>query len=107
MWINERDRPRFAARYGISEAAADSLRCTGEHVHARQSGGSDDQWNIAAACIRCNRARHENNQDPMPLQHRQKVGDAMAAGVWHVPEIHVAFAGRAGTTLVGKPPAMG
>jgi 5-methylcytosine-specific restriction endonuclease McrA len=105
IWNTDRERNQLISRHGISEDAAKSLQCTAEHMQARQDDGTHDQWNIVAACLRCNRARHEGGAGATPLQHRQRVADAMANGMWHLPEIHAAFAGIAGTTVVGPPPA--
>jgi hypothetical protein len=103
IWNTEKQRRQLIVRYGVSEDAAKSLQCTAEHIQARQDDGSNEQANIVAACLRCNRARHEGGVSATPLQHRQRVADAMADGAWHLSEIHTAFAGVVGTTVVSRP----
>ena len=80
MW---EDSPEsFAALYGITIAQARAFQCTAEHLHARCDGGADDASNIVAACLRCNRQRHQCKH---PLDHhayRKHVRDAIARGKW-------------------------
>jgi HNH endonuclease len=104
MWLADRELPRFAALHGISEDAAQALRCTAEHVNPRQDGGAEEQRNIVAACMHCNRERHANGATATPLRHRQRVMDAMADGVWHRSEIHRAFAATAATVTKDSSP---
>jgi hypothetical protein len=104
MWLGEADAAAFAQRHGLSSSATLALRCTAEHMQARQAGGSHDPWNIVAACRRCNMGRHQGDNALDPLQYRQHVADALAQGVWHVAEIQNAFGGMAGTTVVGPAP---
>ena len=104
MWLKDTDAARFASDYGLSQEATRSLRCTAEHMEARQDGGTHDQWNIVAACLHCNRQRHANGSTATPVAHRYRVAEAMGDGVWHIPEIQNAFAGMAGTTVVSRAP---
>ena len=92
IWNTEKERRQLMARHDLTEDAVKSLQCTAEHVQARKDDGTNEEANIVAACLRCNRARHEGGAGTTPLQHRQRVADAMAEGVWHLPEIHRAFA---------------
>lgn len=96
MWLSIEEAPGFAQRHGLSLVAAQTLRCTAEHMRARQDGGSHDPWNIVAACQRCNLARHQSGLQVSPLQYRQQVANAVAEGTWHLSEIQDAFAGDPG-----------
>lgn len=48
----------FAARHRLTRKQALQFKSTAEHLVARQDGGLDSESNIAAACQRCNLARH-------------------------------------------------
>lgn len=75
---------KFTALHGLMPKLASQLRCTADHLIARQDGGGDSRENIAAACTWCNR-RHLNRSDNAPPfdKYRQRVQRRMAAGVWH------------------------
>ncbi|MCU7376155.1 HNH endonuclease [Paucibacter sp. O1-1] len=60
---------------GLSLRQSLLLRCTAEHLRARQDGGGDGQANIAAACAHCNALRHRARDPLSPL--------AFAAHVQH------------------------
>jgi 5-methylcytosine-specific restriction endonuclease McrA len=81
MWSDHPEE--FAHKYGISLRQARILKCTGEHLHARQDGGSDVASNIAAACLYCNQQRHRRRQAPSPELHMQRVRQKIARGLWH------------------------
>lgn len=70
------------------------LRCTAEHLTARQDQGRDSAQNIVAACWWCNTRRHKGREDnaPNPQKYRQRVQSLMKRGRWHpVSAIAVAF----------------
>lgn len=45
-------------QFQLTPKEARSLQCTAEHLTARCDGGRDSAYNIAAACLHCNRTRH-------------------------------------------------
>lgn len=83
----EGDPDGFARRYGLSLRQALLLRCTAEHLRARQDGGGDGKANVAAACAHCNMLRHRARDPLSPLafaahvQHRLKRGAWLPAGM--------------------------
>ncbi len=81
MW---RDSPEtFAEVHGIKLAQARHFQCTAEHLVARQDGGKDGSLNIAAACIRCNRLRHQRKIPPEPMRYQAHVQKRLDKGKWH------------------------
>lgn len=69
MW--ERNGRAFARRYGLTKRMTRCLRCTAEHLLARQDQGKDVKENIVAACSWCNQQRHRssaNAPDPRTWQ---------------------------------------
>ncbi len=66
MWTS--NARAFAKLLGISRKQALPLRCTAEHLIARQDGGTDAQDNIVAACYACNHERHELPLAPTPRE---------------------------------------
>jgi hypothetical protein len=86
MWLRSPHELEFAAP---SNRAAELLRCTAEHLQAKSRGGKDVAKNIAAACWRCNFARHRRPNPPDPDAYRQLVQRRMAAGHWHDRWVHV------------------
>lgn len=61
------------------------LKCTAEHVVARQDGGKDARKNIVAACLWCNRERHRGRQCTAPdaTVYKATVTKLVAKGKWH------------------------
>ena len=57
MWAE--DPETFAKVHRLSQRVMRGLQCTAEHLRARRDGGGDTQENIVAACLRCNRQRHQ------------------------------------------------
>ena len=64
MW--SADPSEFAKQYGVTIHQAVRLRCTAEHLRARQDGGDDSPDNIVAVCLHCNNARHRKKLPPSP-----------------------------------------
>lgn len=89
MWT--RNPLEFASKHNITPAQAKRLQCTGEHLEARQDGGSDTHSNIVAACLHCNQGRHCRNQAPPPDLYKQLVRKRMAKGRWHHQEVFQRF----------------
>ena len=49
MWLEK--KREFAAKHRITKKLAKRLRCTAEHLIARQDGGTDERENIVAAYL--------------------------------------------------------
>lgn len=98
MW---RSAPEELAPLGLRARTATPLRCTAEHLVARQDGGGDGRANLAAACWFCNQGRHRRKQPLSPDAYRALVRQRMAKGKWHPcclagmpPNLRVMGAGR-------------
>lgn len=89
MW--EDDLESFCRARKIEHCHAERLRCTAEHLHARQDGGLDTVENIVAACIHCNHSRHSGNQNPNPGEYSRFVREELRRGSWHCPDLLTAF----------------
>lgn len=87
MW--ERDPNAFAYRYRLAQGVLARLRSTGEHLVARQDGGSDRGGNIVAACQFCNSTRHRAKHPLDADRYREHVKRRLWGGSWHPPEIRV------------------
>jgi 5-methylcytosine-specific restriction endonuclease McrA len=81
MWL--KDPQTIARQHGISLRQAQRLRCTAEHLTARQDGGKDVADNIVAACLHCNNTRHAGRNPPTPERYRGRVQLAMSKARWH------------------------
>lgn len=86
MWSQSPEQ--FAAAYGISLADARRFQLTAEHLTARSEGGRDSRSNIAAACLYCNRMRHQRKAPPTSLAYRVLVQKRIAQGKWHPAHLH-------------------
>lgn len=83
MWA---DNPlEFAAEHGITLRQAKLLQCTGEHLTARQDGGSSARSNIVAACRFCNAGRHRRKDPSPPDRFKEMVRRRMEKRRWHAP----------------------
>jgi len=89
MW--EDDLESFCRDNNISPSQAVHLRCTAEHLLARQDGGRDAADNIVAACQWCNQGRHRRKEPPEPPVYRHLVHKRLRAGRWHPPALLTAF----------------
>jgi len=82
MW--DKDPELFAKTHRLSPRVMRGLQCTAEHLQARQDGGRDTQENIVAACLRCNRQRHQGwKKAPEPETYLQHVRRQLSQKVWH------------------------
>lgn len=81
MWLE--NMTSFADAHNYSLAQARLLKCTAEHLHARQDGGEDSSGNIAAACLYCNIKRHARKHPLTPNKYRLLVTSRMKKGKWH------------------------
>lgn len=82
MW--ERDAAMFAARFSLSKAQANLLRCTAEHLKPKSEGGPENRANIVAACLYCNRTRHMAKNPLPPERFRHYVNRRMQRRRWLV-----------------------
>jgi len=62
---------------------ARALRCTAEHLQAREDGGRNTRHNIVAACWHCNSLRHRRKVPLDPEKYRRLVQARLARGRWH------------------------
>lgn len=82
IWENDIDG--FAKMHGIRKSVSKYLRCTAEHLQARQDSGLDVQDNIAAACLWCNVQRHRQPGHALsPETYRTWVQARVVQGKWH------------------------
>lgn len=58
-----------------------SNQCTSDHLIPTAKGGPDDEWNIIAACNRCNNERGDMPADQWLLRIRARIGEAHFAVV--------------------------
>lgn len=86
MWSQSPEQ--FAAAHGISLADARRFQLTAEHLTARSEGGSNSRRNIAAACLFCNRKRHQRKAPPAPHAYRALVQERIAQGRWHPSHLY-------------------
>jgi len=85
MWLS--NSSDFVSKYGLTLLQAKRLRCTGEHLHARQDGGTDSKSNIVAACWTCNQGRHRRKKAPPPYLYKEFVRKQMSRRRWHNSQI--------------------
>lgn len=81
MWLHHPDE--VAGILGVKPRTVSGLKCTAEHLVARQNGGKDTKTNIVAACRTCNGRRHRAAEPLSPPEYRQKVQGRLQAGKWH------------------------
>lgn len=79
MWLHS------PAELSLRPRTAQPLRCTAEHLIARQDGGRDTSDNIVAACLLCNGRRHKRKVSPAAGAYRTLVRRRLAKGKW-LPE---------------------
>jgi 5-methylcytosine-specific restriction endonuclease McrA len=81
MWIEH--PTAFARKARLRRSDTAQLRCTAEHLIARQDGGRNSGDNIVAACLFCNSTRHRALSPLDPERYRQRVSHRLRAGKWH------------------------
>ena len=81
MWQN--DINTFARKHHLSIAQARLFQCTAEHLQARQDGGSDHENNIVAACLFCNKKRHQSKSPKHPISYKRYVTNRSERGKWN------------------------
>jgi len=86
MWSE--DPHDFALKHKITLAQAKRFQCTGEHLKAYKDGGTATRSNIVAACLFCNRKRHQRKEPPHPDQYKKMIENRMSQGRWHVVRLN-------------------
>ncbi|HMQ97154.1 MAG TPA: HNH endonuclease [Candidatus Nanoperiomorbaceae bacterium] len=81
MWLDHPEH--FAIRFGITVPQSKQLQCTAEHLVASQDGGSTSQGNIVAACLFCNKKRHQRKIALNPVKHKELVKKRLSVQRWH------------------------
>lgn len=92
MW--DKDIQTYAMSYKITLSQAKLLKCSAEHLIARQDGGSNTRDNIVAACIWCNHKRHQHKSAPTPEKYRTKVQRRINNGSWFPSSLASHFRGN-------------
>lgn len=90
MWLD--DPETFAKQYKITHKCAALLKCTAEHLLARQDGGKDVESNIVAACHFCNQKRHKCKKPKDPISYKRFVSSRLGKGRWNSALIPKSFA---------------
>jgi len=85
MWT--KNLKEFCQLYRVTEDSAQLLKCTAEHIVARQDGGTNQRTNIVAACLFCNRTRHQEKNALSAEKYKVKVSNLMSKNKWH--PIHI------------------
>ncbi|WP_223468100.1 HNH endonuclease [Massilia soli] len=83
MWLTGSDD--FARSHRLPPRLARYLQCTAEHLMARRDDGSDTVTNVVAACLWCNRMRHQGRAKKAPeaLIYKAQVSRLVALRRWH------------------------
>lgn len=92
MWQDDLDS--FSRAHNIKPSQAKPLKCTAEHLEARQDGGLDTAQNIVAACWSCNQRRHKRKKAPAPDAYLDLVQERVRKGRWHCAPLLTAFGVR-------------
>jgi HNH endonuclease len=80
MW--EGNKRSFCKSTGLTRRQASLLRATAEHLLPRSEGGPDDKENIAAACLFCNRSRHQVARPLTANEYKKLVAGRISSGQW-------------------------
>ena len=81
MWLEHPQEVSTVVR--VKPRTISGLRCTAEHLVARQDGGLKTESNIVAACQTCNSRRHRAGMPLSPSEYRRKVQTRLKKGKWH------------------------
>lgn len=81
MWDDDLDS--FVDRHRLTARSAQTLKCTAEHLTAQCEGGKDRADNIVAACLICNKRRHQTTKPKSPDDYRRHVQARVQRGKWH------------------------
>lgn len=81
MW--EGSQKEFANKNKITKKYAARFQSTAEHLLARCDGGKDIESNIVAACIFCNRNRHQRKKPLGPPGYKALIQKRLQQGKWH------------------------
>lgn len=86
MWLENPEQ--FSREQGLSIGDCSRLKCTAEHLVARQDGGRNSEKNIVAACRHCNQTRHKVTKPLSPPLYRQRVIHRVQSGRWHCKHLY-------------------
>ena len=86
MWKS--DPIEFSKKYEITIKQAKQLQCTGEHLIAHSKGGPATRENIVAACVYCNRKRHQRDNEISPVEYKSLIAKRLQKGCWHGIHLH-------------------
>lgn len=80
----------FALQHNLPGRLLAHLRCTAEHLQARQDSGKNSRQNIVAACAWCNSQRHKGRQRraPSAKSYALWVQAIVSSGKWHPVVAH-------------------
>jgi hypothetical protein len=83
--IWDRDGEDFSRAHKLPYRLAKHLKCTAEHLVARQDGGQNTVDNVVAACAWCNKMRHHHRQHKAPdaAAYGTQVSRLISLGRWH------------------------
>lgn len=86
----EEDPALFALQNNVPQRLLVHVRCTAEHLQARQDGGRNSRENIVAACAWCNSQRHKGRQRSAPTakSYALWVQTIVRSGKWHPVVTH-------------------
>lgn len=101
----EDDVEGYAKFYCLSLGAAQKLKCTAEHLIARQDGGRNTKRNIVAACLFCNTTRHKSGKPKSAVEFGAYVSSRVVKSGWHSRDILDAMAARSEMLRQPKPPS--
>ncbi len=89
VWVKK--GKKFARCYQLPVKRAAYLKCTAEHLVARQDGGADTAENVVAACLWCNKHRHHRRPHNAPdaNTYKRRVEALIARGNWHPAAPHI------------------
>jgi 5-methylcytosine-specific restriction endonuclease McrA len=80
--IWETSEAEFARTHRVTSRQARLLKCTAEHLHPRNDGGSNARANVVAACRFCNGTRHKAATPLDPEAYRKRVLSLVSKGRW-------------------------
>ena len=86
MWLGKPGQ--YAEIHKVSKRDLKRFQCTAEHLVARQDGGSETLNNIVAACLFCNRARHQRQNPPSARSFRDLILRRLEKSKWHPIHLH-------------------
>lgn len=81
MWLD--GIQAFSRQQSITIRQAKAFKCTAEHLIPKSDGGTNQQVNIAAACLFCNQTRHKSKHPLDPIRFKKWVMNRVAKHRWN------------------------